>query len=84
MTYAQLYGGASGFDVYGFAAESSELCWDSDSSGGAPSASSNSSRVFGGALVPRCLIVECVHVFFEAEATPVILRSVKGPAVARA
>ena len=30
MTYAQLYGGASGFDVYGFAAESSELCWDSD------------------------------------------------------
>ena len=30
QTYAQLYG-AFGFNVYGFAAESSELCWDSDS-----------------------------------------------------
>ena len=39
LTYAQLYGGASGFNVYGFEAESSELCWDSDSSGDAPPAS---------------------------------------------
>ena len=39
LTYAQLYGGASGFNVYGFEAESSDLCWDSDSSGGAPPAS---------------------------------------------
>ena len=29
---------ASGFNVYGFQAESSELCWDSDSSGDAPPA----------------------------------------------
>ena len=36
LTYAQLYDGASGFNVYGFEAEFSELCWDSDSSGDAP------------------------------------------------
>ena len=43
LAYSQLYGGAvggaSGFNVYGFEAESSELCWDSDSSGDAPPAS---------------------------------------------
>ena len=51
QTYAQLYG-AFGFSVYGFAAESSELCWDSDSSGDAPPRLLGAfARVFGVVLV---------------------------------